>query len=83
MIFTPSGPKDDLFDAISRFLQDCLIRNNNETENLEVRGPHIYEEIVIYLIQIEAKFGILLDKGTNSRIELPVLSECSKTGFFF
>lgn len=38
MIFTPSGPKDDLSDAISRFLQDCLIRNNNETENLEVRG---------------------------------------------
>lgn len=34
--------------------------------------------ITLTLIKIEAKVGLLIDKRTNRRIELPVLSECGK-----
>lgn len=36
MIFSSSGPRDDLSETIRNFLLDAIARNNNSLENLEV-----------------------------------------------
>lgn len=37
MIFSSSGLRDDLSEAVHRFILDAVARNNNSLENLEVR----------------------------------------------
>lgn len=79
MIFSSKGPRDELSESIYNFLLDAVARNNGSTDKLEV--SKIIINIVIFISQIEAKFGLIIDKGTNERIQLPVMSECSKMNF--
>jgi len=54
-------PMDGIVTCLGNFLQNAVMKlNDGRADNLE----------------IEAKFGALIDRGTEERIFLPVLSEC-------
>lgn len=59
-------PVNDLTKAIADFLYLEVV-NRNDWGELESRGV---------AVEIEAKLGQLIDKETNQRYYLPVLSEC-------
>ena len=71
-------------ESIRAFLLDSIAQNNNSLENLEVykEKEKIFEKAkdlnLTLLIQIEAKFGLIIDNGTSQRIQLPVYSECGR-----
>ena len=65
MVLFPSAGSETALDGmvacLSSFIKNAVMNlNNGKTDNLE----------------IEAKFGALIDRGTSKRIFLPVLSEC-------
>ncbi|KAG7293996.1 hypothetical protein NEMBOFW57_004057 [Staphylotrichum longicolle] len=63
---TNAVPQEQFSKTIADFLFQYVILNEDMGE-IQSRGVKF---------EIEAKFGMLIDKGTNQRVELPVHSEC-------
>ncbi|AEO68177.1 uncharacterized protein THITE_2117601 [Thermothielavioides terrestris NRRL 8126] len=63
---TNSVPREQFTKAIADFLFQYVILNQDMGE-IQSRGVKF---------EIEAKLGMLIDKNTNQRVELPILSEC-------
>ncbi|KAK3346613.1 CYTH-like domain-containing protein [Lasiosphaeria hispida] len=59
-------PQEGMLKAVADFLFSCVILNEDRGE-IQSRGVQF---------EIEAKLGILIDKGTNQRVSLPTMSEC-------
>lgn len=50
MIFSSTGPKDELSEIIRNFILDSIARNNNSLENLEVsKNPRVLILILVSL----------------------------------
>lgn len=59
--------EDELCEALFAKLHSTL-KEAGGSHNFEVRdGSHL---------KLEAKFGTIIDRNTNLRVELPVCSEC-------
>lgn len=63
---TNAVPQEQFSKAVADFLFQYVILNEDMGE-IQSRGVKF---------EIEAKFGMLIDKSTNQRVELPVHSEC-------
>ncbi|KAK4154230.1 CYTH-like domain-containing protein [Chaetomidium leptoderma] len=63
---TNSVPQEQLSKAVADFLFQYVVLNEDMGE-IQSRGVKF---------EIEAKFGMLIDKSTNQRVDLPVHSEC-------
>lgn len=63
---TNSVPQEQISKAVADFLFQYVVMNEDLGE-IQSRGVKF---------EIEAKFGMLIDKGTNQRVDLPVNSEC-------
>ncbi|KAK4102379.1 mRNA triphosphatase CET1 [Parathielavia hyrcaniae] len=63
---TNSVPQEQFSKALADFLFQYVIMNEGMGE-IQSRGVKF---------EIEAKLGMLVDKGTNQRVELPVQTEC-------
>ncbi|KAL2151197.1 hypothetical protein VTH82DRAFT_6295 [Thermothelomyces myriococcoides] len=63
---TNSVPQEQFSKAVADFLFQYVILNEDMGE-IQSRGVKF---------EIEAKLGMLIDKDTNQRVRLPVLSEC-------
>lgn len=63
---TNSVPQEQFSKAVADFLFQHVILNEDMGE-IQSRGVKF---------EIEAKLGMLIDKGTNQRVALPVQSEC-------
>ncbi|KAK4237523.1 CYTH-like domain-containing protein [Achaetomium macrosporum] len=63
---TNSVPQESFTKAIADFIFQYVILNQDRGE-IQSRGVKF---------EIEAKLGMLIDKATNHRVDLPVLSEC-------
>jgi hypothetical protein len=63
---TNSVPQEQFSKALADFLFQYVILNEDMGE-IQSRGVKF---------EIEAKLGMLIDKGTNQRVELPVQTEC-------
>ncbi len=63
---TNSVPQEQMSKAVADFLFRFVVMNDDIGE-IQSRGVKF---------EIEAKFGMLIDKSTNHRVDLPVASEC-------
>ncbi|KAL1843994.1 hypothetical protein VTJ49DRAFT_6398 [Mycothermus thermophilus] len=59
-------PQEQLSKAVADFLFQHVVMNEDINE-IQARGVKF---------EIEAKLGMLIDKNTNQRVELPVMTEC-------
>jgi hypothetical protein len=59
-------PQEQLSKTVADFLFQTVVLNEDMGE-IQSRGVKF---------EIEAKLGILIDKNTNQRVELPVMTEC-------
>jgi hypothetical protein len=73
---TASLPPDQPRNLSTLLILEASIFNMSPlNEIVRVVGDFLYEHVGKPNVEIEAKLGLLVDKGTNRRIALPVLTE--------